>query len=118
MNLYRLLKLWSLRFGGINLEDIKAPECFDIEERLTKEMQIPIFHDDQHGTAIISAAALINAAELVNKPLEKARLVFNGAGAASIACARLFLDLGVLRENIVMCDSRGVIYKNRKEGNE
>ena len=112
----QVVKALEPTFGGINLEDIKAPECFDIEERLTKEMQIPIFHDDQHGTAIISAAALINAAELVSKPLEKLRLVFNGAGAASIACARLFLDLGVIRENIIMCDSKGVIHKNRKEG--
>ena len=103
-------------FGGINLEDVKAPECFDIEERLSREMQIPIFHDDQHGTAIISAAALINATHILNKPLKDLRLVFNGAGAASIACGRLFLDLGVLRENIIMCDSRGVIYKDRKEG--
>lgn len=103
-------------FGGINLEDIKAPECFDIEERLAKEMHIPIFHDDQHGTAIISAAALINAAHILNKPLKNLRLVFNGAGAASIACGRLFLELGIAKENIIMCDSRGVIHKDRKEG--
>ena len=112
----QVVKALEPTFGGINLEDIKAPECFDIEERLTKEMQIPIFHDDQHGTAIISAAALINASEIVKKPMESLRLVFNGAGAASIACARLFLDLGVLRKNIIMCDSKGVIYKGRKEG--
>ena len=112
----QVVKALEPTFGGINLEDIKAPECFEIEERLTKQMQIPIFHDDQHGTAIISAAALINASEIVKKPMESLQLVFNGAGAASIACARLFLDLGVLRENIIMCDSKGVIYKGRKEG--
>lgn len=103
-------------FGGINLEDIKAPECFDIEEKLSKDMQIPIFHDDQHGTAIISAAALINAAHIINKPLKNLRLVFNGAGAAAIACGRLFLDLGLQRKNITMCDSKGVIHKDRIEG--
>ncbi len=112
----QVVKALEPTFGGINLEDIKAPECFDIEERLTQEMQIPIFHDDQHGTAIISAAALINAAEIINKPLDQLRLVFNGAGAASIACGRLFLDLGIRKENIIMCDSKGVIYKDRKEG--
>ena len=112
----QVVKALEPTFGGINLEDIKAPECFEIEERLTSQMQIPIFHDDQHGTAIISAAALINASEITKRPMGSLRFVFNGAGAASIACARLFLDLGVLRENIIMCDSKGVIYKGRKEG--
>ena len=112
----QVVKALEPTFGGINLEDIKAPECFEIEKRLTKEMKIPIFHDDQHGTAIISAAALINASEITKKPMNRLKLVFSGAGAASIACARLFLDLDVLRENIIMCDSKGVIYKGRKEG--
>jgi malate dehydrogenase (oxaloacetate-decarboxylating)(NADP+) len=103
-------------FGGINLEDIKAPECFVIEERLKKEMNIPVFHDDQHGTAIISAAALINACLVTERKLEGVKLVINGAGAASISCARLFVSVGVRRENIVMCDSKGVIYAGRKEG--
>ena len=112
----QVVKALEPTFGGINLEDIKAPECFEIEEKLTSQMQIPIFHDDQHGTAIISAAALINASEITKNPMNSMRLVFNGAGAASIACARLFLDLGVLRDNIIMCDSKGIIYKGRKEG--
>lgn len=104
-------------FGGINLEDIKAPECFEIEERLKKEMNIPVFHDDQHGTAIISAAALINACEIQNKSLKKIKVVFNGAGAAALSCAKLFIAIGVKKENIIMCDSKGIIYKNRKENN-
>lgn len=103
-------------FGGVNLEDIKAPECFEIEERLKKSMKIPVFHDDQHGTAIISGAALLNACELTQRKLDQIRLVMNGAGASSIACARIFVSLGVRRENIVMCDSQGVIYQGRKEG--
>ena len=103
-------------FGGINLEDIKAPECFIIEERLKKEMNIPVFHDDQHGTAIITAAALLNACEVTKKKLKNVKVVFNGAGAAAIACANLFFELGVLPKNLLMCDSRGVIYKGRKEG--
>ncbi|MBE8221781.1 MAG: NADP-dependent malic enzyme [Bdellovibrionales bacterium] len=102
-------------FGGINLEDLKAPECFEIEERLKKEMNIPVFHDDQHGTAIISAAALINACEIQNKSLSKIKVVFNGAGAAALSCATLFIEIGVKKENIIFCDSSGVIYKNRKE---
>ncbi len=102
-------------FGGINLEDIKAPECFYIEETLKKMLDIPVFHDDQHGTAIITAAGLINAAEIQGKKLEDIRLVVNGAGAAGIACAELYIKLGVKRENIIMLDSRGVIYKGRKE---
>ncbi len=103
-------------FGGINLEDIKAPDCFIIEERLKKEMNIPVFHDDQHGTAIISAAALINACQITKKKLKSVKVVFNGAGAAAIACAKLFVKIGVLKKNITMCDSRGVIQSERKEG--
>lgn len=103
-------------FGGINLEDIKAPDCFIIEERLKKEMNIPVFHDDQHGTAIISAAALLNACKVSGKKLDKIKVVFNGAGAAAIACAKLFFALGVKQKNLYMCDSKGVIYKGREEG--
>ena len=103
-------------FGGINLEDIKAPECFEIEARLRDEMKIPVFHDDQHGTAIISGAALLNACEVTKKKLGKIKMVINGAGAAAVACGRLFISLGVKHENIIMCDSRGVIYQGRKEG--
>lgn len=103
-------------FGGINLEDIKAPECFEIETRLKKEMKIPVFHDDQHGTAIISGAALINACLITNRKIENLKMVINGAGAAAIACGKLFIRLGVKQENITMCDSSGVIYKGRKEG--
>ena len=100
-------------FGGINLEDIKAPECFLIEETLKKTMNIPVFHDDQHGTAIISAAALINALEVVKKDADKIRVVFSGAGAAGIACARLYCALGVKHENLLMVDSKGVMYEGR-----
>ena len=103
-------------FGGINLEDIKAPECFEIEKRLKKEMNIPIFHDDQHGTAIISAAALINAVEITHRKMGKLKMVINGAGAAAVACGRLFISLGVKKENIIMCDSKGVVYKGRTQG--
>ncbi len=103
-------------FGGINLEDIKAPECFYIEEELKKISSIPIFHDDQHGTAIISGAAFINALELTGKDVAQVQVVFSGAGAAGIACARLYLALGVRPENIVLVDSRGVIYKGREGG--
>lgn len=103
-------------FGGINLEDIKAPECFYIEEKLKETMNIPVFHDDQHGTAIISAAALINALELVGKKIDQIRMVVNGAGASANSCAKLAIALGVKPENIVMCDSKGVIYKGRIEG--
>ena len=101
-------------FGGINLEDIKAPECFEIEQRLKEELNIPIMHDDQHGTAIISAAALLNALELTNKNISNIKLVVNGAGAAALSCARLYLSLGVKKENIVMLDSKGVIRQNRE----
>ena len=103
-------------FGGINLEDIKAPECFYIEEQLREKMNIPVFHDDQHGTAIISAAAFINALEITGRSLSETKVVFSGAGAAAVACAQLFLDLGVKREHLLMCDSRGVIYQGRAEG--
>ncbi len=102
-------------FGGINLEDIKAPECFYIEEELKKRMEIPVFHDDQHGTAIISGAGLLNALELVGKRIDQIKVVISGAGASAIACARFYVELGVRKENIIMVDSRGVIYKGRKE---
>lgn len=103
-------------FGGINLEDIKAPECFYIEETLKKTMNIPVFHDDQHGTAIISSAALINALHLVGKNIEDIRIVVNGAGAAANSCAKLAIALGVKPNNMIMCDTKGVIYKGRVEG--
>jgi malate dehydrogenase (oxaloacetate-decarboxylating)(NADP+) len=102
-------------FGGINLEDIKAPECFEIESRLREELNIPIMHDDQHGTAIISAAALLNALELVNKPIEKIRMVVNGAGASAMSCSKLFIALGVRKENLLMLDSKGVLNKKRSD---
>ena len=111
----KLCQMLEPTFGGINLEDIKAPECFYIEETLKKTMQIPVFHDDQHGTAIISGAALLNALELVKKDIDKVRLVINGAGAAGIACAEHYLALGVKRENIILCDTKGVVYKGRAE---
>lgn len=103
-------------FGGINLEDIKAPECFEIEETLKKEMNIPVFHDDQHGTAIVSGAALLNACQIIGKKMQDLRIVVNGAGASAIACSRIFISLGVRAENLIMCDSSGVIYKGRKDG--
>jgi len=103
-------------FGGINLEDIKAPECFAIEERLKSRMKIPVFHDDQHGTAIISGAALINACKITGRKLSQVKLVINGAGAASISCAKIFVSLGVDPKNLLLCDSKGVIYKGRKDG--
>lgn len=105
-------------FGGINLEDIKAPECFEIEERLKKELNIPIMHDDQHGTAIISSAALLNALELAEKKIEEVFIVVNGAGASAMACINLYVALGAKKDNIVMCDSKGVIRKDRKELNK
>ena len=112
----KLCQLLEPTFGGINLEDIKAPECFYIEETLKKTMHIPVFHDDQHGTAIISGAALINALELVGKDISTIKVVFNGAGAAGIACAEHYIRLGVKRENVFVCDTKGLIYKGRKEG--
>jgi len=112
----RACEMLEPTFGGINLEDIKAPECFYIEEELKKRLKIPVFHDDQHGTAVISGAAFLNAVELVGKDIKQMRVVFCGGGAAAIACANLYLSLGVRRENILMADSKGVIYKGRKEG--
>ncbi|MFQ3332336.1 MAG: malate dehydrogenase (oxaloacetate-decarboxylating)(NADP+) [Flavobacteriales bacterium] len=107
-------------FGGINLEDIKAPECFEIERRLKAELDIPVMHDDQHGTAIISAAALLNALEIAKKDITKVKIVVNGAGAAAMSCSKLYLSLGAKKENIVMLDSKGVIKQNREgvEGNK
>ncbi len=110
----RTVKILEPGFGGVNLEDIKAPECFEIEERLKKELKIPIMHDDQHGTAIISGAALINAVQLVGKKLSEVKLVVNGAGASAISCAKIFVSLGVSQSNIVMLDSSGVIKKDRE----
>ena len=105
-------------FGGINLEDIKAPECFYIEERLKKNLDIPVMHDDQHGTAIISAAGLINALEVANKQISKVQVVINGAGAAAISTAKLYLSLGVKKENLIMLDSKGAITTDRTDLNE
>lgn len=102
-------------FGGINLEDIKAPECFEIERRLKEELDIPVMHDDQHGTAIISTAALMNACKIFDKDLSKIKMVINGAGASAISCAKMYLSIGVKKENIIMLDSKGVIHKNRQD---
>lgn len=113
-----VVKAISPTFGGINLEDIKAPECFEIEERLKKELDIPVFHDDQHGTAIISSAGLLNALELVDKKIKNIKVVVNGAGASAISCSRLYISLGVKRENLIMCDSKGVIHKDRTDLNK
>jgi len=112
----RACEMLEPTFGGINLEDIKAPECFYIEQELKKKLKIPVFHDDQHGTAVISGAAFLNAIELVNKKAANMKVVFSGGGAAAIACAELYLHLGVKLENIIMCDSKGAIYKGRKDG--
>lgn len=108
------VKLLEPTFGGINLEDIAAPQCFEIEERLKKECKIPVFHDDQHGTAIVTAAGLINALKIVRKNLSQIQVVVNGAGAAGIATTRLLLSLGV--RNIILCDTKGAIYEGRKKG--
>ena len=105
-------------FGGINLEDIKAPECFEIEERLREEMDVPVFHDDQHGTAIISGAALINAADIADKEISELEIVFSGAGASAIATARFYRSLGAKRENITMCDSSGIITQDRADAGD
>ncbi len=105
-------------FGGINLEDIKAPECFYIEEQLREQMNIPVFHDDQHGTAIIASAAFLNALEVAEKRIAEVRVVFSGAGAAAIACANLFLSLGVKPKNLILCDSKGVVHRGRKDLNQ
>ncbi len=112
----RTCELIAPTFGGINLEDIRAPECFEIEERLIESLDIPVFHDDQHGTAIISGAAFLNALEITGRSIAKTRVVISGAGASGIACARLYHDLGVPRENLVLADSRGVVYQGRVEG--
>lgn len=105
-------------FGGINLEDIKSPECFEVETELKKMLNIPVFHDDQHGTAIISGAGLLNSLEITGKKIDEIRLVVCGAGAAAISCSRLYVSLGVRKENIVMVDSKGVINKKRKDLNK
>jgi malate dehydrogenase (oxaloacetate-decarboxylating)(NADP+) len=112
----KVCQLLEPTFGGINLEDIKAPECFYIEETLKKTMHIPVFHDDQHGTAIISGAALLNALEVAGKNIGEVRVVVNGAGAAGFSCAEHYVRLGVPRENVILCDTKGVIYKGRREG--
>jgi malate dehydrogenase (oxaloacetate-decarboxylating)(NADP+) len=112
----RTIELIAPTFGGINLEDIRAPECFVIEKRLKQSLDIPVFHDDQHGTAIISAAALLNAVMLTGRHMESIKIVISGAGAAGIACSKLYKDLGVPAENLHMVDSRGVIYKGREHG--
>ena len=114
----QVVKAIATTFGGINLEDIKAPECFEIEERLKSELDIPIMHDDQHGTAIISACGLLNALELNGKKIEELQIVVNGAGAAANSCTRLYMALGARKENIVMLDSRGVIHMNRTDLND
>ena len=114
----RTCELIAPTFGGINLEDIKAPECFVIEKELQSRLDIPVFHDDQHGTAIISGAALLNALDLVDKKIDEVKVVFSGAGASGIACARLYKDLGVKAENVLLCDSQGVIYDGRDRVNE
>jgi malate dehydrogenase (oxaloacetate-decarboxylating)(NADP+) len=114
----RIVRSLEPTFGGINLEDIKAPECFKIEHALREQMNIPVMHDDQHGTAIISSAALLNGLELVGKKLREIVMVVNGAGAAAVSCSKLYLALGLKRENLIMCDSKGVIRKDRKDLDE
>lgn len=113
----KTVKAISPTFGGINLEDIKAPECFEIERRLVEELDIPVMHDDQHGTAIISAAALLNASEIQGKNLEDLKVVVNGAGAAAVSCTKLYISLGVKKEHVLMCDSKGVIRNSRTDLN-
>src|ERR687897_1357256 len=110
------VRLLGPSFGGINLEDIRAPDCFIIEERLRELMDIPVFHDDQHGTAIIAAAGLINALHLTDRDMAQTRLVVNGAGAAGIACTELLKAMGFAPNNVILCDTKGVIYKGRTEG--
>jgi malate dehydrogenase (oxaloacetate-decarboxylating)(NADP+) len=111
----KTVKILSPTFGGINLEDISAPDCFEIEERLKAELNIPIMHDDQHGTAIVSAAALLNALELIGKNITNIKVVINGAGAAATSCASIYLALGVQRENLFMYDSKGLIHEDRDD---
>src|SRR5580693_2479873 len=103
-------------FGGINLEDIKAPECFVIEQRLRELLDIPVFHDDQHGTAIIATAALLNALDLTGRDLKTIKMVVNGAGAASIACVELLKSMGLRHDSVLLCDTKGVVYQGRTEG--
>ena len=110
------VRFLSPSFGGINLEDIRAPECFVIEQRLREVMDIPVFHDDQHGTAIIAAAGLLNALNLTGRKIEDIKMVVNGAGAAGIACLELVKSMGARPENMILCDTKGVIYRGRKEG--
>jgi malate dehydrogenase (oxaloacetate-decarboxylating)(NADP+) len=111
-----LVKLLEPTFGGINLEDIRAPECFYIEEQLQAQCSIPVFHDDQHGTAVIAGAGLLNALEVVGKKIDNIKVVLSGAGAAGIACAKYFVSLGVKKDHLVLCDSRGVVRRGRSEG--
>jgi len=115
-DIIKTVKMLEPTFGGINLEDIKAPECFEIEERLKEIMDIPVFHDDQHGTAIISGAALVNACEIAGKQIKNVKVVVSGAGASAIACAKFYERLGVSHDNILLVDTKGVVYKGRKEG--
>ncbi len=112
------MKAIAPTFGGINLEDIKAPECFEIERRLKEELDIPVMHDDQHGTAIISSAGLVNALQVAGKKIEDVKIVVNGAGASAVSCTKLYVSLGARLENIVMLDSKGVISKTRTDLNE
>jgi malate dehydrogenase (oxaloacetate-decarboxylating)(NADP+) len=112
----KAVKLMGPTFGGINLEDIKAPECFVIEQRLKEEMDIPVFHDDQHGTAVICAAGLINALYLSGKNIKDVKIVLNGAGAAGIACIELLKTMGAKPQNCIVCDTKGVIYQGRTDG--
>ena len=109
----KIVKALEPTFGGVNLEDIKAPECFKIETALREKMNIPIMHDDQHGTAIISSSALLNALEIIGKKIEDVKIVVNGAGAAAVSCTKLYIALGARKENILMCDSKGVLNKSR-----
>ena len=115
--LIRTVQILQPSFGGINLEDIKAPECFEIEKRLKETLDIPVFHDDQHGTAIIAGAGLINALELAGKRMDQVKVVFSGAGAAGFTCAKYFLSLGVPKQNLIMTDIEGVVYKGRGDNN-
>ncbi len=116
--LIEIVKAISPTFGGINLEDIKAPECFEIEDKLKKELDIPVFHDDQHGTAIISGAALLNALQINGKNISDLKVVINGAGASAVSCSRFYFSLGVNPSNLIMLDSKGVLHKNRKDINK
>ena len=109
----KIVKALEPTFGGVNLEDIKAPECFKIETELREKMNIPVMHDDQHGTAIISSSALLNALEIIGKKIEDVKIVVNGAGAAAVSCTKLYMALGARKENIIMCDSKGVLNKSR-----